>query len=421
MTRTASGICAFLFFVFMGTCLPALGDVATDCKTMAKEVKADIRAVENMNDQAQARSKIKDIKDKIEKIRTMDPQYVELSVLVSKCRFLENTYGSEETDQASAKPQVDESVKEQTLKDWEALVQLKKGFLPELTPIIPTYQKTVIYTEDNVDEVVAKITDLRKRAPEVKKALDAFKAKYGSEQGEIDTKIQDLTPKDPKVGMYEGKNQRPDEGAGGCYADLVDGLTNLEEAPKIEAKRILTQAIENIDLIESFTMDTERDKQYQEVLAKIEMGLKFNPQDAELQQWKQKLAQMRQKSKADVEKSMDSATFPGHMKGFAGPGNPDQLAASAIQYFNEKDPNQTTLAVSIAGNWVVAKQNIFGDPIEWGLPIWAASVHNDEKDIARVFKLTLLTAEGLGVKQAPPWDGEWVGDSYRMRAKNIKP
>jgi hypothetical protein len=87
-----------------------------------------------------------------------------------------------------------------------------------------------------------------------------------------------------------------------------------------------------------------------------------------------------------------------------------------IEKMQSLDPNY---AVSIAGNWVSAKKNIFGETIQWGLPIWAASVHNDSKDIARVFKLTVLTAEELGVKKSPPWTEQWVGDSYRMRAKNI--
>jgi hypothetical protein len=258
--------------------------------------------------------------------------------------------------------------------------------------------------------VVAKIAALRKKAPAVKQQLEAFRAKYGSDPDKIDDAMEQA--------LASGGN-RPAESAGNCFTKLSDGLTNLDEAPKIEAKRILSDALERMALIESFIADTERDKRYALADEKIRMGLKFNPADPELKAWAAKIPALRQKSKADIEKTMDAAAFPGPMAGFAGPGNPAQLVASLKTYFNQKDGSQTTLAVNIAGNWVVAKRNIFGDPIQWGLPIWAASVKKDSPEIAQVFKLTVLTEEGLGVQKSPPWTGEWVGDSFRMRARNV--
>ena len=240
---------------------------------------------------------------------------------------------------------------------------------------------------------------------------------------EIDSKIYGLTPKDLSLSLYDPQNQRPDESPGRAWEKLSNGLTNLEEAPRLEAKRILTRVLQNLDLIESFIMDTERDKRYAAVEEKLQMAARFSPQDAEVREWQGKIKAMRIKSKADIEKALDGARFPAAFAGFAGPGDAVGLAASALRYFTQEggwEPNETVVKVVVAGNWVVAATNIFGEPIQWGLPIWAAAYRNDSKEIARVFRLTILTKEGLGVAKRPPWTGVWTGDSFRMRTANVR-
>jgi len=415
-------LAVLMMVIFVGLTLYA--ETLSDCKSLAKEANKEIRAVENMRDKAVAQAKIGEIRSIIDKIRSLDPNYVELTGLETKYRRLVSIYGgpsaSPQAETGKQAEPVNDSAKQQALSDWENIVQVKKEFLSELEPIIPTYVKNVIYTESNVDQVVAKISELQKKAPEVKKNLEVFRSKYGKTSEEINDKMQELTPKDSRKSMLDPVNQRPNISAGACYEELLNGLTNLDEAPKLEAKRVLTGALQNLDLIESFILDTERDKRYQGIEKKIQMGLKFNPADTELKLWMDKIKQLRQKSKADIEKALESATFPKPVANFAGPGNPDELVDSLIKFFNESDPSQKTIAVSIAGNWVSAKQNIFGETIQWGLPVWAASIKNDSQEIARVFRLTVLTREEYGISKSPPWTGSWVGDSYRMHAKNIK-
>ncbi|MBN2000433.1 hypothetical protein JW935_22980, partial [candidate division KSB1 bacterium] len=383
---------------------------------LAKEVNNDIRALEKMHAGAEAQAKLAEINAKIEKIRSLNPRFVQLRMLESKYRRLEGMFGQKQ--QAETKPVVDSAAKEAALKDWEAIIALKKDFVDDLETVIPTYVQNIIYTEDNADPVIAKIYQLKARAPEVKAKVQAFSQKYGTDKDAIDKKMQELTPKDPSKGMYDEVNQRPSQSAGHCFTELVNGLTNLEEAPKIEAKHILTRALQFLEGVDSIT-DTARDRRYAQVEEKIQLGLKFNPNDSELKEWAVKIKQLRQKSQQDVAKALEEARFPGHYTNFAGPGNVNQLAESCIKYFNNEDPSQTTVRVSVAGNWVVAKRNIFDQPIQWGLPIWAVGYKNDNKEIARVFKLTILTEEGLNVKKAPPWTGVWVGDSYRMKSSNI--
>jgi len=77
------------------------------------------------------------------------------------------------------------------------------------------------------------------------------------------------------------------------------------------------------------------------------------------------------------------------------------------------------LKVSVAGNWFAAKHNIFGEPIQWGLPVHCAS-QQGEQGVCRVFKSTVLTGIGLKVAKAPPFKDHWTGDSYRMLIANLK-
>ncbi len=395
----------------------AEGTQTVDIKALAKEVNADIRKVENMSDKAAARAAVAEIHAKIEKIRSLDPNFFELRALDSKYKRLVNIYGGA----AAATPQTAPSTKpassagqgatDQATNDWADLAALHKSFIGRLDEVIPHYVKNVIYSDRNVDEVLAKIAALRAEAPAVKAKVDAFSQKYGRDRNGIDDKMEEF--RNPQ-------NQRPSPPAGECFEELSNGLTNLEEAPKLEAKKILTAAIQNIDQIESFTADTERDKRYEQIDAKLRLGLKFNPADQEIKDWLVKIAALRQKSKADIEKSMDEAQFPARFAPFSGPGNAAELEAACVTYFNATDPSQTTVKVHLAGDWIVAKKNMFGEPIQWGLPIWAVGYHNNEKEIARVFKMTMITGEALGIAKSPPWTGAWVGDSYRMRTKNIR-
>ncbi|HOY46000.1 MAG TPA: hypothetical protein PL189_14755 [bacterium] len=415
---------------------------AADTRTLAREAAAAIRAVENMQDNAAAAAKLKEIRAKLDQIRAADPNFAELRILESKYKRLTGLFGappaapsapavktgasaasSSSAGGGASSGTVSAAGKAEVLKDWEAIVALKKDFLPRLEEVIPVHVKNIIYDGEHADEALARIAALQQEAPAVKARVVAFGAKYGRTVDEIDSKIYGLTPKDLSLSLYDPQNQRPDESPGRAWEKLSNGLTNLEEAPRLEAKRILTRVLQNLDLIESFIMDTERDKRYAAVEEKLQMAARFSPQDAEVREWQGKIKAMRIKSKADIEKALDGARFPAAFAGFAGPGDAVGLAASALRYFTQEggwEPNETVVKVVVAGNWVVAATNIFGEPIQWGLPIWAAAYRNDSKEIARVFRLTILTKEGLGVAKRPPWTGVWTGDSFRMRTANVR-
>jgi len=422
-----------IFLLILCIAASAAPAMQVDVKSLAKEVNNDMRAVEKMTDNNAAVQKLAEVRKKIDQMRAIDADYFEIKVIETKYKRLVSIYGVSESALPAAKPASSSAAatssgkapaangdKDRALKDWEAIVALYRDFKPRLEEVIPTYVKNVIYSDDNVDDVLAKIAALRKEAPAVKAQLVAFGQRYGTEREVIDAKIYALTPKDFSLSSSDPRNERPSESPGRAFEVLSSGLVNLEDAPKLEARHILTQVLQSLDSIESFVMDTERDKRYAQAEARVALALRFDPDDADAKEWAQKLKVMRVKSKVEIEKALDAARFPGQVASFGGPGTVSGLAAAALKFFKEQGGNETTVAVSIAGEWMVAKRNIFSEPIQWGLPIWAVSYHNETPDVARVFKMTIVTGEGLGIAKAPPFTAVWVGDSYRMRTKNIK-
>ncbi|HAE22068.1 MAG TPA: hypothetical protein DCG47_07070, partial [Spirochaetaceae bacterium] len=111
--------------------------------------------------------------------------------------------------------------------------------------------------------------------------------------------------------------------------------------------------------------------------------------------------------------------FPASLSGFPGPGTIPGLTEAVKSYYAGAYPKEKLMAVSISGPWVVTKLNLFEQPIQWGLPVYCASVQ-DEPGICRVFKMTVLTGIGAGIAKAPPFIDHWTGDSYRMLVANLK-
>lgn len=105
----------------------------------------------------------------------------------------------------------------------------------------------------------------------------------------------------------------------------------------------------------------------------------------------------------------------------------DSDRAGALEYLKNswgKDEKHkyAVLGTVITGDWSVQKKDLLGQPIMYGLPVLLAVQKPEDKvhGMARVFILTLRTAEGSGVKMAPPFTSDTVGDSYYIKASQIK-
>lgn len=391
-----------------------------DVKDLARKAKAALRAGENTNDQAVLKAKLDEAKELIDQIRAEDPNFVELGAIQARYRSLSGGLKARQDQEAreQAQASIDWNQVRQVIADWEALIKMTKDLRQKTKDFFPNDQN-IAYTKEQTDQVLALAADVLKNdQPRILAFLKEFEAKYGPPGDETDRKIIALTPKDPKKGMYDEANQRPSDLPSRCHQELVDRLTWVRENPKLEARKIMKTVSDLMAHID-FIMDTQRDQRYAESEAEIQRALRFAPGDPEITKYLADLRAGRRKSQADIKKALESARFPAAFAGFAGPGTPANLAAQATSYFNANYPKEKVLKVAVAGNWFVAKQNIFGEPIQWGLPVYVAS-QQDEPGVCRVFKSSVLTAVGLKVAKAPPFTDHWTGDSYRMLVSNLK-
>lgn len=394
----------------------ALSSPAADIRETIRSAKAALRAAENTNDAQVKATKLSEARSLIDQIKAAEPGNSELRTLESKYRYLAPD-APPATPSSPATPGSAGGSPE-ALKDWTAIVEMHKALRDKTQRFFPN-AVNIAYSPEQTAEVIALAADvLKSDRPRILGFLKEFAAKYGQPDDAMDRKIIAMTPKDPKKGMYDEANQRPDDLPSQCYLGLVDRLTWVQENTAQEAKNIMRDAMLKLADAE-FIMDTHRDAQYQRIEAELKRALQFNPKDAEISTALGNVQASRKRSAADAKKALESARFPAHAAGFAGPGSIPDLVAAVRQYYAGAYPKERVLAVSVSGGWVVTKTTILGAPIQWGLPVFCAAQQN-EAGICRVFKMTILTGIGAGIAKAPPFTDHWTGDSYRMLVSNVK-
>ncbi len=409
--------CRTLSFLILIACLLvtiAPNAPAADTKDLIRQAKAALRAAENTSDAAIRNAKLDEARVLIDKIKAADPKNSEIRTLESKYRYMDT--GREATKASASAPAIDKGRMKEVLDDWNAIIKQDKDLHDKTSRFFP-HAEGMSYTPEQTDQVLAVIDDVKRDQPRILAYLKEFSKKYGEPNDDMDRKFYALTPKDPKKGMYDEENQRPSELPSQCYKNIMNRLTWIQENPKNEAKAIMRGAMELIANAD-FTQDTKRDEQFAAADAELKRAKRFSPQDSEIAQALVTLQASRKKSQADVQKALESARFPATVSNFAGPGKVPDLIAAAKAYYADAYPKEKILAVSVSGGWIATKHNILGQPIQWGLPVFCASRQN-EPDVCRVFKMTLLTGIGLDVAKAPPFTDHWTGDSYRMKIANV--
>ena len=124
--------------------------------------------------------------------------------------------------------------------------------------------------------------------------------------------------------------------------------------------------------------------------------------------------------------------WPGHEPEFAGPGDPDELAAAALDWLAdpenhwsapEYDDEHIPIAACVEGkDWeVYKKEPITGTPRQWSLDFLVAFEGTKDPDIAYVYHMVLCTKEETGVEKGLPFR---YGNSrqyakFRMLMDNI--
>lgn len=244
--------------------------------------------------------------------------------------------------------------------------------------------------------------------------LESFSAKYGATDEEIRKRIDDPA-------------------AARTFANLKEGIANVAKTRTAMAEDLAARTAQRIQGMDN-AHDFSRLERHAEARAWMKMAQDFDAGNAKV---KELAASLEQQLEADAKK------LDGKIAGRKWPGNaanaPDdagKLAATALEYFRNsidwgrRDQNaeakdtqpRVPLAVAVTGPWSVQARNIVGEPTMYGLPILLAVQVPAEKDrdLARVFVLTMRTSEERNVKMEPPFESVTVGDSYYMRASAVK-
>ena len=215
---------------------------------------------------------------------------------------------------------------------------------------------------------------------------------------------------------------------GSQFEDLYRGMENVARSRSASAEDLVRQASMFIDMIESFSEEM-RLRRLEESRNMLALAQAFDPADSEVNERLARLDVMYTAMEERIERDIDARQWVDHAGDFAGPGQTDELARAALEFFrgapawNPAGRGVEVLAVSIRGDWDVANRDLFGRPVQWRVPVHMVMTNTDMKgeDIARVYELSVLAREGSPDRpvQAAPFVDYWVGNSWNMRLSNV--
>jgi hypothetical protein len=427
----------------------ALGSVRAadnpELRALGRQVNAAFRALDNLSlpdNLTEIDAKLKEADGLIEKVRAMDPNYAEIRIWENKSRgwkkqieMVKPSAGGASSGGASSggassggaappagqptatkgAPAAGGLTKEQVKADWQAFLDYHDAFYKKFDEVFNHNGQVKFYDKASMDALLPKLELLRKvDVPEARQRLDEFGAKYGRDTDTIDRKLFELTPDNPRKSRLDPENQRPDGSAGGDYRDLERMLKLIAEGPVTQAADILKQV-----QLELNNTAQKSDSMLARAADQLDAAHRLDPNNAAVNDQLAAIQKQRAGIKAAAADQLKTAKFPPNASSFAGPGSVGTLTAAALRYFNEVYPKEKAIAASVAGNWVSCKKNVLGQTIQWGLPVYIASIQNNSKEVCRVFKMTVLAAEGNNPPKAPPFVDHWTGDSYQMLIANV--
>jgi len=298
-------------------------------------------------------------------------------------------------------------------EDWKALTDLWKANEAEVRKLDMSHIQ-----QDEWAPLLDRVEAFEARLPALKKSLDAFCKTYGQTASEITDKMRTLLgdefermPTQP--GLHEAAN------------GLLEVVKQLPATRKDMAAHIYQSSMQDIDLIKSYD-EARRVDALGKIAGHLQLAAKYDPENADVQGQLKKMGDVVAKAATEIQKSIDSRSWPGHIADFQGPGTTEALAQSILEYAartkiigNPAKDASKPLAVCITSNWFSGSKNIIGETTSWCLKASIAFERDKDKDVADVFDVTVSTKEERGVAKAPPWAGMSIPNSWQMRMSKV--
>ncbi len=252
------------------------------------------------------------------------------------------------------------------------------------------------YQSEDIHKAFTLLEEYSGVKPKLEKIIADYEAKYGSTRRDIEQ----------STGSME--NVYP-------WQNFKEKMQDMESVPIQLAAKIKEIIESDLAMLER-RHDFYRISSHDNIQKLAGFQKKYAPNAPAVENLEKLLAEDLKKYEARI----DLRTWPA-CKGT----RPDRSAA--LKYFQDtwgKDPkrNYTVLSTVITGDWSVQKRDITGRPVMYGLPVLLAvqTPEDRSRGLARVFILTARNPESANAKMAPPFTSDTVGDSYFIRAKNVK-
>ena len=121
--------------------------------------------------------------------------------------------------------------------------------------------------------------------------------------------------------------------------------------------------------------------------------------------------------------------WPGHNPQFVGPGDPEKLAAAALEYLRnadhwskpEYDDEHIPIAACVtASDWGVNKKvPLTGEPTQYRLQMFVAFKGTKDPDLAYGYYMYFYTAEEAGIEKTPPFRYANSYTNFKMLMDNV--
>ncbi|MBN1102465.1 MAG: hypothetical protein JXL84_03525 [Deltaproteobacteria bacterium] len=311
----------------------------------------------------------------------------------------------------------------ETLKAETAEVHADvKAVMDDYNRVKPLFNRAtgvVMYYNDlvPVKELLAQVEAFEKtEVGKLKPGLDAFAKKYGNTRDEIDKKAEKMGYSDP----YHR--------ASFPYTEILNGMENVRKTRTVMADDLIRRAGEMKGQVSRGIHDFARMQQYGRLREWGRVAAGFEKENPRVQEFNTGLEGWIAEDLKAFNAKIDKATFPG--QGKDAPRDAEGLAKASREFLQKEEDERAAkgkeagkvVAVVVTGAWRVFKHNLLGEPVQYNLPIAAAVQIEKEKgsNLTRVYHGTMLTQEMKGVKQAPPFIGVTVGDSYYIRPSALK-